>query len=83
MRSATQVLSRSLPAIRRFAYDSPVSASRVKMVAKGRKPSSMAAGPQTVDTPTAPGSNSNFTGLPKDSSKIAITTPITSEQMQV
>ena len=37
---------------------------------------------QTVETPTAPGSNSNFTGLPKNGQDIPVTTPVTDPQMQ-
>lgn len=40
------------------------------------------AGRQTVETPKAPGSESNFTGLPKNRDEIAVTTPITSEHMR-
>lgn len=38
---------------------------------------------QTVETPTAPGSDSNFTGLPVDDNAIPVTTPVTGQQMQV
>ncbi|KAK9804190.1 hypothetical protein WJX72_000175 [[Myrmecia] bisecta] len=37
---------------------------------------------QTVDTAKAPGSQSNFTGLPKDKEDFPITTPISSKQME-
>lgn len=37
---------------------------------------------QTVETPKAPGSESNFTGLPKDPADIPVTTPISSRHMQ-
>ncbi len=37
---------------------------------------------QTVETPTAPGSNSNFTGLPKNGQDIPVTTPVSDPQMQ-
>ena len=42
-----------------------------------------AANRQTVNTPKAPGSESNFTGLPEDDNAIPVTTPVTSRQMQV
>lgn len=38
---------------------------------------------QTVETPKAPGSESNFTGLPKDPADIPVTTPVSSQHMQV
>ena len=43
----------------------------------------VAAERQTVETPKAPGSESNFTGLPKNRDEIAVTTPIDSRQMEV
>ena len=38
---------------------------------------------QTGDTPKAPGSESDFTDLPKNRDEIGVVTPITSQQMQV
>lgn len=40
------------------------------------------AGRQIVDTPKAPGSESNFTGLPMNKDDIPVTTPVTSKHMQ-
>ena len=38
---------------------------------------------QTVETPTAPGSNSNFKGLPKDPADIPVVGKVHGKQMQV
>ena len=38
---------------------------------------------QTMETPKAPGSESNFTGLPANRDEIPVTTPISSEHMKV
>ena len=38
---------------------------------------------QTVETPTAPGSNSNFTGLPEDPADIPVVGKVHGKQMQV
>lgn len=38
---------------------------------------------QTVETPTAPGSNSNFTGLPEDPADVPVVGKVSGKQMQV
>jgi hypothetical protein len=38
---------------------------------------------QTIETPTAPGSNSNFTGLPEDPADIPVVGDVSGKQMQV
>ena len=38
---------------------------------------------QIAEPPTAPGSASNFTGLPEDDNAIPVTTAVSSTQMQV
>ncbi len=67
-----------------MASESPqISAQRPHRRRVAHQAPARPAARQTVETPTAPGSNSNFTGLPKDGRDVPVTTPVSDPQMQV